>query len=393
MQRSLRDLNEQLGSMENERSELRNTLADVENSRHEIKTKLDSSKISCLELDHKLKMAEDEISRFNREIESSNNKRKMQAEELEMAGYVVDVMEIRDYQSCLLLFSNNISRKSLEKMKQLYGKMHEQNKELQMKNSKLESKKLEIERMYKSPAYSEKDYEIRHLKREIEELSERISILEREKRRIEQKYANLERDYSAVASRSTSRPSASVIQLRTPSPATTEPRPQSDHSSSVLSITRHLKDTSLLNSTMKSNAEMHFSKVTRGIEALEQNHLELQQKVLGLENWIESVSSESDLNSTKRSEDLSGFRIAETASVKSSNAEALDCNGNYNDAEEKLKIAQLKAQTLIESSSMFEKEVCGLAFKFLFCDFNLHFSRFLTYGLLEAGHNLCVDII
>lgn len=257
-------------------------------------------------------------------------------------------------------------------MKQLYGKMHEQNKELQMKNSKLESKKLEIERMYKSPAYSEKDFEIRHLKREIEELSERISILEREKRRIEQKYANLERDYSAVASRSTSRPPASVNQLRTPSPATTEPRPQSDHSSSVLSITRHLKDTSLLNSTMKSNAEMHFSKVTRGIEALEQNHLELQQKVLGLENWIESVSSESDLNSTKRSEDLSGFRIAETASVKSSNAEALDCNGNYNDADEKLKIAQLKAQTLIESSSMFEKEVCGLAFKFVFFVFLIY---------------------
>lgn len=108
MQRSLRDLNEQLGSMENERSELRNTLADVENSRHEIKTKLDSSKISCLELDHKLKMAEDEVSRFNREIESSNNKRKMQAEELEMAGYVVDVRAIRGYYSCLLLFSNNL---------------------------------------------------------------------------------------------------------------------------------------------------------------------------------------------------------------------------------------------------------------------------------------------
>src|SRR5699024_7300616 len=153
------------------------------------------------------------------------------------------------------------------------------------KNSSLETKKLETDRKYTSSAYSEKDFEIRRIRRESDLLRERISTLESEKRRIERSYANLEKEYSA-ATRNTVRHGSAALphqHHRTSSPANTEHRSQSDQSSSMLSISRLLADTTFLNSTTGANSKLNFSKVTRGIEALEQQHMEIQQKVLGLE--------------------------------------------------------------------------------------------------------------
>lgn len=257
----------------------------------------------------------------------------------------------------------------MTQMKQLNEKLHEQTLSLQKKNSTLESKKMESDQKFSNSMYSDKDIEIRRVKRDNEIMKDRVSRMENEKRRLERSYANLEKEYSNL--KSSTRPNTSLPK-RTTSSHVNATRYPSDQSS-ILSLTRLLSDTNFgaANNSKLDVFSDEAMKVTKGIEALEQQHLEIQQKVLGLENLIDAASSESDLNTTKRSEDFADVKLAEIGSSKSANLETVDYNGNYNDVDEKLKMAQLKAQTLIESSSLFEKEVSFFLFNICVYFFNL----------------------
>lgn len=252
-----------------------------------------------------------------------------------------------------------------------------------------------------------KDVELRRVKRENDELREQMSNLEREKRRVERSYVNLEKEFttSSLRSSGTQRPLTAYgtqqHSRRTPSPATTvsvatNTTTNADHLSS-LSISRLLSSdhSSSYNTTGASSTKVNFSKLTRGLEQLEQHHTEIQQKVLGLENLIESVSSESDLNTTRHSAEEFKAMMTETGSVKSATSGGggghLDYNGNFNEAEKRLKMAQIRAQNLIDASSNFEEVsvavvvgVCLLKQKDLFCR--------LSRKANQADHSLCIGI-
>ncbi len=295
--------------------------------------------------------------------------------------------------------------KTLKKMKDLNARLNEQISRHQKRIATLESENetLTSDQKYSTLSQQQqydseqrKDAELRRTKRENEELREQIASLEREKRRVERSYVNLEKDlYTSSRSAGGGGGGGGAVQMgplashhhqykqtqthlrRTPSPATTvsvATNTTAADQSSLFSASRLLSDpTALLSSstTIGASTKMNFSKVTRGLEQLEQHHMEIQQKVLGLENLIETASSEGDLNATRQSgEDFTtDYRMTrvETGSFKSDSSgghhhhhhqHQLDYNGNVNEAiERKLKLAQMKAQSLIDASSSFEKEV------------------------------------
>lgn len=75
-------------SLEKDRDDLKNILMESEKSRIEVKTKFNNSKYSCLAIENKLKLKEDEVNNLNRRIETLNQERKLLFDELESAGYV-----------------------------------------------------------------------------------------------------------------------------------------------------------------------------------------------------------------------------------------------------------------------------------------------------------------
>ena len=344
-QRSSKVQDELVKSLETDRDELRNTLTEIEKSRFDIKTKFDSSKLSCLTLENQLKRKEDEVVNLNRRLETLSQEKKLVLDELASAGYIFLVFDLHFILILLYYFYS----KSLSQMKQLNEKLYEQTLSLQKKNSSLETKKYDPK--YMDNKYSDKDLEIRKIKRENDNLKEQVSQLENEKRRIERTYVNLEKEF-CVLKNSVRSP---ALNKRTSSPANSYL-----DQDSILSLTRLMNETNFGKSSHSFDEDIvsvEAKKIIRGIEVLGQNNLEIQQKVQGLENLIEAASSESDANTTRRSED---FRMIETGSSKSGNQS--DFNGNHDsnvgNVSEKLRLAQLKAQTLIEDGSRFEKEVC-----------------------------------
>lgn len=234
-------------------------------------------------------------------------------------------------------------------MKNLNERLHQQNVGLQ---GKMESVRLETDRKINSNSnlFTDKDHEVKRLKREVEQLRERNLKLESEKRRFERSYVNLEKDYASL--KNTIKPSSAQQTMASPS------RLPSDQSRSVLSLTQLLSETNFLNSNLGSaKRDTIFDEtmnITRSLEALEQKNMELQQKVLGLQNLMDAASSESDLNTTKNSDEFTEYQKVNGKSIQLENNLEIE-DGMYPDenhniyCEEKLKLAQMKAQNLIES--------------------------------------------
>lgn len=269
---------------------------------------------------------------------------------------------------------NFVFRRTLYQLKLLNEQLQDQISSLKKRNTSMESEersKYNVSQQQSLYSSERKDAELHRVKLENDELREQMSNLEREKRRVERSYVNLEKEFTTSSLRSggsTQRPVTAYGTQhsgRTPSPATTvsvatNTTTNADHLSS-LSISRLLSSdhSSSYNTTGASSTKVNFSKLTRGLEQLEQHHTEIQQKVLGLENLIESASSESDLNTTRHSAEEFNAKMTETGSVRSATSGGhLDYNGNLNEAEKRLKMAQIRAQNLIDASSNFE-EVCA----------------------------------
>lgn len=258
-------------------------------------------------------------------------------------------------------------------MKSLNERLHSQNMSLQNKLSQLESVRLEADRKLNSASnfHTDKDYELKKMKREIDQLKDRNSKLESDKRRMERSFVNMEKECESLKSAIKCAPAR-----RTPSPGSFPL--QSDQSSrSILSLTQLLSDTNFLNTNLGSSKRDVISdetmNVIKGLEALEQKNMELQQKVLGLQNLMDAASSESDLNTTKNSDNFVEFKPngklihLETISSDENGHEMFeDKNHNpiYN-VDVKLKMAQMKAQDLIESYDKIVSKHFGRLFNYL----------------------------